>query len=120
MIKIHLSETSVAAAQELDKLLERGELFSEDGYLRSTPSVDTASRSFINTVKRDLLREVGGQSDGQASLHLLNPEKPSDARRYHRNRHGISCFFKIEVGNGYCAYGRYEGGACWYDGIARC
>jgi hypothetical protein len=119
MIEVVLSEHSVAAARKLDELHESGELFGPDGYLRSGPAVEAASREFLDSVTRDLLLDIAGPSDSSASLHLLNPEKPPGLARYHRGG-GLVAHLKVELGGGWCAYGHVSGGACWYDGIGRC
>jgi len=120
VIEVRLSEESVAAAKELEGLDERGELFAEEGddsFLQSSSSIDQASRRLLAALDMDLLREIGEEFPDETSSRLLNPERPSN-----RHRHGphVSAMLKVPLGNGYCAYGHFAEGACWYDGIGRC
>ncbi|GAC1658759.1 MAG: hypothetical protein NVS9B15_20670 [Acidobacteriaceae bacterium] len=70
---------------------------------------------------------TGSQGFGSGTLLALTAldEKEDRERREERERgqhHGpmMACAIKVPLGNGYCAYGRYEGNACYYDGIGRC
>lgn len=115
MIEVRLSDQSLEATRKLEELSKEGELFDEKGVARSSAEVESATRRLADALAADLLRELGEESGGERSYRILNPQPSGGHRPGDHAGH-----LKVELGNGYCAYGHVEDSACFYDGIGRC
>ena len=116
MEQIQISAHTETFSKKLEQLCSEGKLFGEDFRVLETKEVEQVSEKLIEDLGRDLAKHLG-ESNGNTRGKVLF------AGPIHGTHHAppvVSLQIVAYLGNGYCAYGHYAGGACWYDGIGKC
>jgi hypothetical protein len=121
MAEVRLSKEATAPGQELHKLHGAKKIFQKE--LHPTNVAHALAKQIAEGAGRAFAAHLEADYAGGATFVLLDTdivmlEPPVTGRASAPKNARI----KIEVGNGYCAYGHYDCsvGVCVYDGIGRC
>jgi hypothetical protein len=119
MDRVKLSNESAMAAREFQRLVQDGRAFGNGFKLKKSSELSSASKDLFAALAKDIARHIGKRGKSNGTGQILWPGSLNQRKR--KRRHPLfACPIRVPLGDGYCAYGRYEGGACWYDGIGKC